>query len=157
MSSRPPSPEELEILHAKVAGFVSTYLRNGSSPSLSVRPMVHCPVMSSHYKVPLSGVNQIRFNESTCNSLSDAFPGWELVWLPKPDNSQMEYSILIPLANAILNGGGSRSKGKRSLYIDQGAAAAGGGISLERILVLFLVCMLLALGGYQFLLAPIFK
>lgn len=151
---RQPTQDEIEGLYTRVSNFVSGRLRNSNSPSLATRPQVHCKVLSTHYKVVLTGFNQARFNEVNAMEMSDAFPGWEVAWLAEPGNSNMEYALLIPLECALV-GRFSRKKGRSENY---GVPSGGGsGPGIERLLLLFFVCIALGLGSYQFLLLPMLK
>lgn len=153
MSSRQPSHDEIEALYTRISNFVSGRLRNThNSPSLAARPMVHCPVLATHYKVPLSGVNQVRINGIIAAELDDMFPGWEIVWLPTPDSSQMEYTFLIPLDCAFIGRTGRSKKSHHRIIAD-----ASNGTGFERPLILLLFCLVLGLGGYQFLFLPLLK
>lgn len=55
--------------------------------------------------------------------LDDLFPGWEVLWLPNPDNSQMEYVLMIPLELAVR----SKSSKKQRHYSDLDNGGGGGG------------------------------
>lgn len=149
---RQPTHEEIEGLYTRVANFVSTRLRNQNSPSLAARPQVHCKTLSSHYRVVLTGFNQAHFDENMTNDLSEAFPGWRMTWSAEPGNSNMEYALLIPLECALV--GRSKSHHRRGKGdIQEG----GGGLSIERLLLLFFICCAMGLAGYQFLLSPMLK
>lgn len=152
---RQPTQDEIEGLYTRVSNFVSARLRNSNSPSLAARPQVHCKVLSTHYKVVLTGFNQARFNEVNAMELSDAFPGWEVAWLAEPGNSNMEYALLIPLECALV-GRSSKKKGRLENHGFQ-SNGGGGGPGIERLLLLFFFCIALGLGSYQFLLLPMLK
>lgn len=137
---RAPTPEELDGLYTRVAAFVTQRLRTRESPSLSARAMVHCKQMATHYRVPLSGINPpIRFNGVMAQEMDDMFPGWEVVWLPDPDNSKMEYNLLIPLELAIRSRSSSSSK-KHRHYAE---LESGGGLTVPLLGVLALFIFVL--------------
>lgn len=132
---RPPTPEELDGLYTRVSAFVTQRLRTSQSPSLAARAMVHCKQMATHYRVPLSGINQVRFNGIMAQEMDDSFPGWEVVWLPDPDNSKMEYNLLIPLELAIR----SRPSKKHRHYAElEGGGGGGLTVPLLGVLGLFI-------------------
>lgn len=91
-----PTQEELQALYARVQDFVSRF-RNSQSPSLHVRPMVHCKRLETHYRLELSGVNRLTINYAMACELENAFPGWELDTQPQPSASRFDYVLLIPL------------------------------------------------------------
>lgn len=125
--SRSPTGEELEVLYARIAAFVTGRLRNAQSPSLSARSMVHCKQLATHYRIPLSGVNQLRFNGNLARELDDSFPGWEALWLPDPDNSKMEYALMVPLELAVRSKSSSK---KQRYYSDLDNGGGGGSLSV---------------------------
>lgn len=132
MSSRAPTPEELDGLYTRLAAFVTQRLRTSQSPSLSARAMVHCKQMATHYRVPLTGVNQLRFNGIMAHELDDLFPGWEVAWLPDPDNSKMEYVLLVPLDLAIRSRPGKKH---RHYMMDDNGGGGGGSLGVPLLIL----------------------
>lgn len=132
---------EVEFLYTRITKFVLEYLRSSASPSLAVRPRVHCKQLATHYRVPLTGFNQLKFNGVMADQLSDVFPGWETGWVPEPDGGKMEYVLFIPLECGGGSAGRSRSK-KRVVPFENGG---GGGLGVTHLL-LVLVILLFAMG-----------
>jgi hypothetical protein len=132
---------EVEFLHTRITKFVLEHLRNSASPSLAARPRVHCKQLATHYRVPLTGFNQLKFNDVMAVQLSDVFPGWEVAWVPEPDGGKMEYVLLIPLECGGGSAGRFRSK-KRVVPFENGG---GGGLGVTHLL-LVLVILLFAMG-----------